>query len=189
MYASGSASRGLGSRAAFRIETGHCWFPRVAARAGLLRAVGATRVIFALRRPRFAGAVIAPCRARRILDSSWPRNLVGAVPATRRLLHRIGDSCDHLTTISDFTSAALLALSQARADDAGCPAGRHRTFRPRTEPPCVARYRSRRLVPRKGVHAAARLANGDRSGRPAGRARELIIVGDGPCGAGWNNYP
>ena len=86
--------------------------------------------------------------------------------------HRIGDSCDHLTTISDLPSAASLALSaQARADDC-CGSPRRSTSN--ASGPTRSRRAPRRALhrsrppgsPERGVHAAARLANGDRSGRP-----------------------
>jgi phosphatidylinositol alpha-1,6-mannosyltransferase len=164
--------------------------PRVAARAtALLRAVGATRVIFGAAAPL---GLLAPslrrAGARRILglthghETWWAR-----VPATRRLLHRIGDSCDHLTTISDFTERRIAsALSQ----------GARRRLLRLAPPVDIERFRPRdgaavhgvarcievaRLVPRKGVSTLLRAWRTviDRAA-PAGRARELIIVGDGP---------
>ena len=92
--------------------------PRVAARAvGLLRTSGATRVIFGAAAPsRSPGSVVA---ARRCQPDSWshprPRDLVGAaVPVARSMLRRIGDGCDHLTTISDLHRTPHCESSQPR---------------------------------------------------------------------------
>jgi phosphatidyl-myo-inositol dimannoside synthase len=194
VYASGSAGAAASDRERpfLVVRDGPLLLPtpRVAARAtALLRAVGATRVIFGAAAPL---GLLAPslrrAGARRILglthghETWWAR-----VPATRRLLHRIGDSCDHLTTISDFTERRIAnALSQG---------ARRRLLR--LPPPVdIERFRPRegaavygvarcievaRLVPRKGVSTLLR-AWRTVIDRPAssGVARELIIVGDGP---------
>jgi phosphatidylinositol alpha-1,6-mannosyltransferase len=109
------------------------------------------------------------------------------VPAASRLLHRIGDSCDHLTTISDYTERKIVsALSQS---------ARRRLLR--LAPPVdIERFRPlqgavvpgvercitvARLIPRKGVSTLLRAWRTviDRAAR-SGIARELVIVGDGP---------
>src|SRR6478672_348807 len=84
--------------------------PRVATRAvALLRASGATRVIFGAAAPL---GLLAPALRR-----AGAQRIVGlthgheawwsAVPGARRLLRRIGDGCDHLTTISGYTERRI----------------------------------------------------------------------------------
>jgi phosphatidylinositol alpha-1,6-mannosyltransferase len=164
--------------------------PRVAARAvALLRTSGATRVIFGAAAPL---GLLAPslrrAGARQILGLTHGHETWWAsLPAARRLLRRIGDSCDHLTTISSYTEGRIAyALS---------PAAQHRLLR--LAPPVDAeRFRPSerhgvrkvarcvsvaRLIPQKGLMTllhAWRIVM-DRS-RPREPARELIIVGEGP---------
>jgi phosphatidyl-myo-inositol dimannoside synthase len=164
--------------------------PRVAARAaGLLRSAGATRVVFGAAAPL---GLLAPslrrAGARRILglthghETWWSR-----LPASRQLLRRIGDSCDHLTTISGYT--------ERRIASALGPSARRRLLRlappvdtERFRPPQAAALGNAarciavaRLIPQKGLSTllrAWRIAV-DRAARSQ-VARELIIVGDGP---------
>jgi phosphatidyl-myo-inositol dimannoside synthase len=164
--------------------------PRVAARAtALLHAVGATRVIFGAAAP--LGLLTPSLRragARRILglthghETWWAR-----VPAARRLLRRIGDSCDHLTTISGYTErriASALSTSARRRLLRLPPPVDIEGFRPlegavrRSVARCIA---VARLIPRKGMSTLlhAWRAVIDESTR-RGVARELVIVGDGP---------
>ena len=167
--------------------------PRVAARAtALLRAVGATRVIFGAAAP--LGLVAPSLRragARRILglthghETWWAR-----VPAARRLLRWIGDSCDHLTTISGYTerriAGALSPRARRRLLRLAPPVDIER-FRPlegaglQSVARCIA---VARLIPQKGVATLLRAWRTviDRAARSGG-ARELIIVGDGPLRA------
>ena len=164
--------------------------PKVAARASaLLRAAGATRVIFGAAAPL---GLLAPslrrAGARQIVGLTHGHEVWWArLPVTRRLLRRIGDSCDHLTAISGYTARRIAsALS---------PAARRRLLRlaPPVDtesfrPPRAAAIRSAvrciavgRLIPQKGVSTllrAWRLVI-DRTVRTA-VARELIVVGDGP---------
>jgi len=164
--------------------------PLVARRAaGLLRAVGATRVIFGAAAPL---GLLAPtlrrAGARQILglthghETWWSR-----LPASRQLLRRIGDSCDHLTTISGCT--------ERRIASALSPSARRRVMRlappvdiGRFRPPegVAARSTSRciavaRLIRRKGMATLLRAWRTviDRSA-PSGASRELVVVGDGP---------
>jgi len=153
----------------------------------LLRRHRATRVLFGAAAPL---GLLAP-----MLRRAGARHLVGlthghevwwaGVPGPRSLLRRIGDGCDHLTTISDHTAARIApALS---------PAARERLLRlpppvdlslftpaPAVEPRprCVA---VGRFVPQKGFDtlvAAWRLVL---DGWPAGdELPELVLVGDGP---------
>jgi phosphatidyl-myo-inositol dimannoside synthase len=164
--------------------------PRVAGRAvGLLREFGATRVIFGAAAPL---GLLAPtlrrAGARRILglthghETWWAR-----LPAARRLLRRIGDSCDHLSAISNYTeyhiASALSASARGRLFRLAPPVDIAR-FRPpektavRDAARCVA---VARLIPQKGVstllHAWRTVI--DRAAQN-GCDHNLIIVGDGP---------
>jgi phosphatidylinositol alpha-1,6-mannosyltransferase len=164
--------------------------PKVAARAAaLLRAVGATRVIFGAAAPL---GLLAPslrrAGARRIVGLTHGHEVWWArLPVTRRLLRRIGDSCDHLTAISGYTACRIAsALS---------PWARRRLLRlappvdtERFRPPQAAAIRSAargiavgRLIPQKGVSTLLRAWRMviDRTVGTAG-PRELIVVGDGP---------
>ena len=164
--------------------------PRIAGRAvGLLREFATTRVIFGAAAPL---GLLAPALrragARRILglthghETWWAR-----LPAARRLLRRIGDSCDHLSAISSYTEGRIApALS---------PSARRRLLR--LAPPVdITRFRPSertavrngarcvsvaRLIPQKGVSTLLRAWRMviDRSAR-SGDDHDLIIVGDGP---------
>ncbi|HLM20232.1 MAG TPA: glycosyltransferase family 4 protein [Propionibacteriaceae bacterium] len=167
--------------------------PRLAVRAAaLLRAVGATRVIFGAAAPL---GLLAPslrwAGAGRILglthghETWWSQ-----VPAGRQLLRRIGDSCDHLTAISSFTercvASALSPTARRRMLRLAPPVDTER-FRPpegagrSSVARCVA---VARLIPQKGVSTLLRAWRMviDSSTR-SGDGRELIIVGDGPLRA------
>jgi phosphatidyl-myo-inositol dimannoside synthase len=164
--------------------------PRVAARAtALLREFGSTHVIFGAAAPL---GLLAPslrrAGAQQILGLTHGHETWWAqVPAARRLLRRIGDSCDHLTTISGFTERRIASgLS---------PSARTRLLRlappvdvERFRPPARADVRSAgrcvavaRLIPQKGVDTLLRAWRTvlDRS-TWSGARRELVIVGDGP---------
>ena len=164
--------------------------PRVATRAAsLLRATGATRVIFGAAAPLgLLGPVLRRAGARRIVglthghETWWAR-----LPAVRQLLRRIGDSCDHLTTISSYT--------ERRIASALTPSARRRLLRlappvdtERFRPPQAAAQRSAarciavaRLIPQKGLYTLLRAWRIviDRAAR-SHLAPELTIVGDGP---------
>jgi phosphatidyl-myo-inositol dimannoside synthase len=164
--------------------------PRVARRAaGLLRAVGATRVIFGAAAPLGLLAPTLRCAgARQILglthghETWWSR-----LPASRQLLRRIGDSCDHLTTISGYTErriASALSPSARRRLLRLAPPVDIGRFRPpegvaaRSTGRCIA---VARLIRRKGMATLLRAWRTviDRSD-PSGATRELVVVGDGP---------
>ena len=162
--------------------------PRVATRAAsLLRATGATRVIFGAAAPLgLLGPVLRRAGARRIVglthghETWWAR-----LPAVRQLLRRIGDSCDHLTTISSYT--------ERRIASALTPSARRRLLRlappvdtERFRPPQAAAQRSAarciavaRLIPQKGLRTLLRAWRIviDRAARSH---LALTIVGDGP---------
>ena len=153
----------------------------------LLRRFQADRVLFGSAAPL---GLLAPSLRR-----AGARQVVGVthghevwwsrVPAARALLRRVGDTCDHLTTISDFTTAAVAsALS---------PSARNRLLRmpppvdlsrftpapvPSSRPRCVA---VGRFVQQKGFDTllrAWRLVLDQWP--PATPGPELVLVGDGP---------
>jgi phosphatidyl-myo-inositol dimannoside synthase len=165
--------------------------PKVAARAAaLLHAAGATRVIFGAAAPL---GLLAPslrrAGARRILGLTHGHEVWWArLPVTRRLLRRIGDSCDHLTAISGYTAcriaSALSPAARRRLLRLAPPVDTER-FRPSPQPPatrsgarCIA---VGRLIPQKGVATLLRAWRMviDRTVRTA-VPRELVVVGDGP---------
>jgi phosphatidylinositol alpha-1,6-mannosyltransferase len=156
--------------------------------AGLLRRTGADRVLFGAAAPL---GLLAPALrragARRVVGLThghevwWSR-----VPAARSVLRRIGEGCDHLTTISDHTTeaigAALSPGARARLLRLPPPVDLDR-FRPALQPPdgparCVA---VGRFVRQKGfdtlLRAWRRLLDDWPTGRPV---PELVLVGDGP---------
>ena len=164
--------------------------PRVAARAaGLLHDFAATRVIFGAAAPL---GLLAPslrrAGAQRILGLTHGHETWWAqVPVARRLLRRIGDSCDHLTTISSYTERRIARALSARAR--GCllrlpPPVDIDRFRPpanadvRGVGRCIA---VARLIPRKGLETLLLAWRKVLDWSTRSRARlELIIIGDGP---------
>jgi len=194
VYASGAAGAAASDRdRPFRvIRDGPLLLPtpRVAAPAvALLRTSGATRVIFGAAAPL---GLLAPslrrAGARRILGLTHGHETWWAMlPAARQLLHRIGDGCDHLTTISAYTerriSGALSPAARRLLLRLAPPVDTER-FRPsqraygRVGVRCIS---VARLIPQKGVTTLLRAWRTviDRAGRSEA-AHELIIVGDGP---------
>ncbi len=162
--------------------------PHTATRAAeLLDRFGATRVIFGAAAPL---GLLAPALRR-----AGAQRIVGlthgheawwsTVPGARRLLRRIGDGCDHLTTISGYTERRIgRALSAS---------GRERMLR--LPPPVdVGRFRPSaldhgrlrcvavgRFVAQKGfpslLQAWRLILDGRRADDPP---LELILIGDGP---------
>ena len=163
--------------------------PRVAARAtALLREFGSTRVIFGAAAPL---GLLAPslrrAGAQQILGLTHGHETWWAqVPAARRLLRRIGDSCDHLTTISGYTerriASGLSPSARARLLRLAPPVDVRR-FRPPARPDvrsagrCIA---VARLIPQKGVEALLQAWRTVLDRTRSGARRELVIVGDGP---------
>ena len=162
--------------------------PRTAARAvELLGRFGASRVIFGAAAPL---GLLAPALrragAQRIVGITHGHEVWwSALPGARRLLRRIGDGCDHLTTISAYTERRIAgALSPASRDrmlrlpppvDAGL-------FRPdlldHGRPRCIA---VGRFVEQKGFSSLLRSWRMILDARRAGdRPPELILIGDGP---------
>ncbi len=180
----------------------------VARRASaLLAETGATRVVFGAAAPLgLLAPALRAAGARHLLGLTHGHEVWWArVPGARQVLHRIGDSCDHLGTISDFTTARIgPALSPAArgrlvrltppvdldrfrptpstptvdAPGPTAPASAPAAPAPDTRPRCVA---VGRFVRQKGfltlVEAWAHLLRGQRVGTPR---PELVLVGDGP---------
>lgn len=164
--------------------------PRVARRAAdLLRSSGASRVLFGAAMPlgllapalRRAGAetVVALTHGHEV----WWASLPGA----RRALRRVGDACDHLTTISGYTAGRIApALS---------PAARARmlrlppvvdtdVFRPDPGtlpvPDAATVVAVGRFVAQKGLDLLLRAWPQVVTGLGPGRSPRLVLVGDGP---------
>jgi phosphatidylinositol alpha-1,6-mannosyltransferase len=162
--------------------------PATAAQAvRLLRRHAATRVLFGAAAPL---GLLAPALrragARRVVGLThghevwWSR-----VPGARTLLRRIGDGCDHLTTISDFTTRhiapALSPSARARLLRLPPPVDLS-VFTPGAPDPDRARCVAvGRFVVQKGfdtlLDAWRRVLAGWPSGSPP---PELVLVGDGP---------
>jgi phosphatidyl-myo-inositol dimannoside synthase len=164
--------------------------PQVATRAvALLREFGASRVIFGAAAPL---GLLAPSLRR-----AGARQIVGfthghetwwaCLPGARQLLRRIGDSCDHLTTISAYTeqriARALCPSAQRRLLRLAPPVDL-KLFRPpetsdeRNKGRCIA---VARLIPRKGLETLLRAWRTVIARTPASAVRrQLVVVGDGP---------
>jgi phosphatidylinositol alpha-1,6-mannosyltransferase len=109
------------------------------------------------------------------------------LPAARGLLHRIGESCDHLTVVSDYTerriSTALSPRACARLLRLPAPVDTtvFRPGPPRNDGRPPRAVAVGRLVAQKGFSTllrAWRLVVDRRAG--SGPAPELRLVGDGP---------
>jgi len=165
--------------------------PAVARRAaGLLREHGASRVLFGAAAPL---GLLAPALRR-----AGAERLVGlthghevwwaSLPASRSLLRRVGDGCDHLTTISDHTTARIApALSSAARDrlvrlpppvDLSVFAPAAAAAGTRRRPRCVA---VGRFVVQKGFDTLVEgWALVQQAWPGAAERPELVLVGDGP---------
>lgn len=158
--------------------------------AGLLREHGATRVLFGAAAPL---GLLAPALRR-----AGAERLVGlthghevwwaSLPASRAVLRRIGNGCDHLTTISDHTTARIApALSPAaRRQLLRLPPPVDLTvFTPATQPVaeprpprCVA---VGRFVKQKGFDTLIAGWSRVQQAWPEAALRpELVLVGGGP---------
>lgn len=155
--------------------------------ARLLRRSGATRVLFGAAAPL---GLLAPALRRagatRIVALTHGHEVWWArVPGSRSVLRRIGDACDHLTTISDHTTTQIApALS---------PAARGRLLRlpppvdldrfvPAPRAPGAARCVAvGRFVRQKGLDTLVSAWSLVLAGWPRGtELPELVLVGDGP---------
>jgi len=170
--------------------------PRVRARAvQLLHEHGCSRVVFGAAAPL---GLLAPALRR-----AGASSIVGlthghevwwaSLPGSRTALRRIGDGCDHLTTISDYTSGriapALSPTGRAGLRRLSPPVDTDH-FRPDPDRAVAPHSRGRcvavgRFVPQKGFGTllrAWRMVLDQRlalDSRPAGLP-ELVLVGDGP---------
>ena len=163
---------------------------RVAAEVtDLVRRYGVTRVVFGaaaplgLLAPRLRAAGVVRIIGLTHGHETWWATLPGA----RALLYRIGESCDHLTVVSEFTERRIsTALGpRARARLLRLPAPVDTTvFRPGRTPDEHGVRRAvavGRFVAQKGLPTllrAWRLVVDQRAA--PGAAPELILVGDGP---------
>jgi phosphatidyl-myo-inositol dimannoside synthase len=194
VYASGSSGAAASDHARpFRVvRDGPLLLPtpRTAARAvELFHDIGATRVIFGAAAPLgLLAPVLRRAGARRIIGLTHGHEIWWArLPAVRRLLRRIGDSCDHLTTISDFTehriAGALSRGARQRLLRLAPPVDLARFRPPQTAAArCPARCIAvARLIPQKGLFTLLRAwwTVMDRA-VASGAGRELVVVGDGP---------
>ena len=157
--------------------------------AALLRTSGATRVLFGAAMPlgllapglRRAGAeaVVALTHGHEV----WWATLPGA----RTALRHVGDACDHLTTISDYTAGRIgPALSPGARD-------RLRRLAPLVDPDVFRPGPTRaseavaptvvavgRFVAQKGFDVLLRAWPGVVAGLGPGTRPHLVLVGDGP---------
>jgi phosphatidyl-myo-inositol dimannoside synthase len=164
--------------------------PRVATRTTtLLHDIGAIRVIFGAAAPL---GLLAPslrrAGAQHILGLTHGHEIWWArLPGARRLLRRIGDSCDHLTTISSYTerciASALSPSARERLLRLAPPVDLER-FRPvvtgqaNGSGRCIA---VARLIPQKGLETLLRAWRIVlQRTTSSGVERELVVVGDGP---------
>jgi len=153
--------------------------------ADVLRRFGASRVIFGAAAPL---GLLAPTLRR-----AGARVLVGlthghetwwaTLPGSRQLLRRIGDACDHLTTISNYTcqriAPALSGAAQSRLLHLAPPVDTTR-FAPAARVDdhrrCVA---VGRLVRQKGFRMLLK-AWRQVVATSVRKEPELIVIGDGP---------
>ena len=155
--------------------------------AGLLRRFGADRVLFGSAAPLgLLAAALRRAGARQVVGLThghevwWSR-----VPAARSVLRRIGNGCDHLTTISDFTNAAVgSALSpsaRTRLLRMPPPVDLSR-FSPGPTPSGLVRCVAvGRFVHQKGFDTLLRAWRLMLDSWPPATPRpELVLVGDGP---------
>ncbi len=153
----------------------------------VLRRHRAERVLFGAAAPLgLLAPVLRRAGARRIVGLTHGHEVWWArMPAARTLLRRVGDGCDHLTTISDFTTAriapALSPQASARLLRLPPPVDLDR-FVPGSRalgpPRCVA---VGRFVVQKGFDTLLRSWRRVLDGWPSTVPRpELVLVGDGP---------
>lgn len=165
------------------------------AAVALLRATGATRVLFGAAAPlgllaptlRAAGAqhLVALSHGHEVW---WSR-----VPGTRSALRRVGASVDHLGYVSEATrgplaaalgpvaAAAMVRLPPPVRTDLFTPAAA-----PRTGPPTV--LAAARMVHRKGIDTLLRAWQQVLRRWEDDDAPELLLAGDGPQRAGWQAW-
>ncbi len=162
--------------------------PRAAAEVvEMVRQFGITRVVFGAAAP--LGLLASRLRAagvERIVGLTHGHETWWAtLPGARELLRRIGDACDHLTVVSDFTerriSAALTPGARARLLRLPAPVDTE-LFRPAASAEDDGRRRAvavGRFVAQKGFPTLLR-AWRVVIDRMTGPTPELTLVGDGP---------
>ncbi|MGI3782555.1 MAG: glycosyltransferase family 4 protein [Janthinobacterium lividum] len=169
--------------------------PRVARRAAdLLRAYGATRVLVGAAMPL---GLLAPglrrAGAERVVALTHGHEVWWAtLPGARAALRRVGDACDHLTTISDYTArriapslspaahARLLRLPPPVDLDVFHPGPGSAAPRAGAVAPTVVAVG--RFVAQKGFDLLLRAWPGVVAGLGPGPRPRLVLVGDGPQG-------
>lgn len=164
--------------------------PRVGRSASaLLRFHGSTRVVFGAAAPLgLLAPVLREAGAQRIVALTHGHETWWAtLPLTRGLLRRVGDGCDHLTAISDYTTGRIaLALSQParQALRRLSPPVDTAVFTPA---PGLARSAPRRcvavgrFVPQKGFDVLLSAWTQVLASRPTDSPPlELVLIGDGP---------
>jgi phosphatidylinositol alpha-1,6-mannosyltransferase len=155
--------------------------------ASVLRQYGATRVIFGAAAPlgllaprlRAAGAEVVVGLTHGH-ETWW-----ASVPGARGLLRRIGEDCDHLTAISDYTArrvgAVLTAAARSRLLRLAPPVDMARFGSPATQqqrPGCVA---VGRFVRQKGFDTLLRAWRLVLDDMPRTTTQpQLTLVGEGP---------
>lgn len=153
----------------------------------LLRRHAATRVLLGAAAPLgLLAPVLRRAGAERVVALTHGHEVWWAqVPGARTLLRRVAADCDHLTAISDHTTAHIgRALPPAARDrllrlPPPVDLVRFRPGGPRTGPPsCVA---VGRFVVQKGLDTLLAAWRQVLDGWPAGLALpQLVLVGDGP---------
>lgn len=194
VYASGPAGAAATDvERPFRVvRTGPLLLPTLsAARAAteLLRESGASRVVFGAAAPLgLLAPALREAGAERIVALTHGHETWWAtLPGSRALLRRVGDACDHLTTVSDYTrrriAPALSAAARSRLLTLSPPVDLER-FRPATVSASGTRPQVvsvGRFVAQKGFDVllrAWRLVL-DRWSRGV-PVPELVLVGEGP---------
>ena len=153
----------------------------------LLHQHRASRVVFGAASPLgLLAPILRRAGAERIVGLTHGHEIWWAqLPGSRSLLRRIGDGCDHLTTISDFSTdriaAALSAPARERLLRLAPPVDLS-LFRPGAAAGgpgrCVA---VGRFVVQKGFSTLIRAWRAVQDRWPAAAERpELVVVGDGP---------
>lgn len=161
----------------------------------LLRATGATRVLFGAAAPLglLAPALRAAGAEHLVALSHGHEVWWSQVPGTRSALHRIGAAVDHVGYVSAATrgplAAALGPVSAGRMVRLPPPVPTdrfHPAPLPRPGPPTV--LAAARMVRRKGVDTLLRAWRQVLERWEGAEAPRLLLAGDGPQRAGWEAW-
>lgn len=158
---------------------------KVARRAvELLAEHGASRVLVGAAAP--LGLLATPLRragAEHVVGLTHGHEVWwAALPGARAVLRRVGDACDHLTTVSAFTAAQIGPALSPRARAALLrlpPPVDTALFVPASVPPRPRVVAVARFVRQKGLDTLVRAWSVLR-GTSGGHGAELVLVGDGP---------